>query len=151
MSDKQSTVFGQHSYGVSGVARRMAQVKPLVSSSQGRSTTGGGLPYHISYSDLLAGLTDDAVWFKSSHAQCDALAHNDSLADKCPLGKSSRAWIRPRHCGRLNQTERALGYPIELRAVGHGEFLCNTSRSYQVAKLSPAKITAPIGSDGHHL
>ena len=28
--DKQRTVFGQHSYGVSGVVRRRAQVKTLL-------------------------------------------------------------------------------------------------------------------------
>ena len=62
---------------------------------KGRSTTGGGLPYHISYGDLFAGSADVAVRFRALHAQGDASAHNDSVAGNCAPGRSSRAWIQP--------------------------------------------------------
>ena len=108
---KQSTVFGQHSYGVWGLIRRRAQGKTLLCfrlrlvfplhlavaglDERKKHNRGRGLPYHISYGDLFAGLADVAVWFKASHAQCDASAHNDSVAGNIALIKSSRAWIRP--------------------------------------------------------
>ena len=48
-----------------------------------------------------------------------------------------------RHCGRLNKTYRALGYPIVLGTVGRGEFLLNAWRSTEVAKRLPAKSYFP--------
>ena len=41
---------------------------------------GGGLPYHISYVDLLAVLPDVAVQFNALHAACDVSVHNGSAA-----------------------------------------------------------------------
>ena len=52
--------------------------------------SGGGLPYHVSYpATCFAGLADVAVPLKASHAQCDASAPNDSVANNCAPEKRS--------------------------------------------------------------
>ena len=42
-----------------------------------------GLPWHVSYDDLLSRLVVVAVRFKASHAQWGASAHNNAVAGNC--------------------------------------------------------------------
>ena len=147
------------------MVRRRAQVKTLLcfrlrlvslytlqkpSLRKGRSTIGGGLPYHISYGDVFAGVADIAVRFKALHAQCNASAHNGSVAGSCAPGKSSQAWIRPAMAVVSIKPSARSATPLYLglSAVVNS---CLMHRDLHRSPSMPPRFNAPIGSYDHHL